>query len=111
MNNREKIQKEALDAVLVNGGSGVLCLATGAGKSKVAIDYAKLFYESMKKNFRCLLVVPTEKLRDENWKDEFDKWKGKVIYRVNVERTCYASLNKLKHKEYDLVILDKNLSN
>ena len=107
MNNREKIQKEALDAVLVNGGSGVLCLATGAGKSKIAIDYAKLFYESMKKNFRCLLVVPTEKLRDENWKDEFDKWKGKVIYRVNVERTCYASLNKLKHKEYDLVILDE----
>lgn len=107
MNNREKIQKEALDAVLVNGGSGVLCLATGAGKSKIAIDYAKLFYESMKKNFRCLLVVPTEKLRDENWKDEFDKWKGKVIYHVSVERTCYASLNKLKHKEYDLVILDE----
>lgn len=107
MNNREKIQKEALDAVLVNGGSGVLCLATGAGKSKIAIDYVKLFYESMKKNFRCLLVVPTEKLRDENWKDEFDKWKAKVIYRTNVERTCYASLNKLKHKEYDLVILDE----
>lgn len=52
MNNREKIQKEALDAVLVNGGSGVLCLATGAGKSKIAIDYAKLFYESMKKKFQ-----------------------------------------------------------
>lgn len=107
MNNKEKVQKEALDAILVNGGSGILCLATGSGKSKIAIDYCKLFYDSMKKNFRCLLVVPTEKLRDENWKDEFEKWKGKIVYKNNVERTCYASLNKLKHKEYDLVVLDE----
>lgn len=104
---RENLQKEALQAVLDNNGSGILCLATGVGKSKIAIDYCRLLHSQLKKKFKCLLVVPTEKLRDTNWADEFCKWKSKVIYTDCVERTCYASFNKFKHQEYDLVILDE----
>lgn len=106
MTNRDIVQKEALDAVLANGGSGILCLATGVGKSKIAIDYCNVFYNYLKKSFRGLLVVPTEKLRDENWSDEFEKWSAKKIYN-NLDRVCYASLNKLKNKDYDLVIMDE----
>lgn len=106
MTNRDIVQKEALDAVLANGGSGILCLATGVGKSKIAIDYCNVFYNYLKKSFRGLLVVPTEKLRDENWSDEFEKWSAKKIYN-NLDRVCYASLNKLKNKNYDLVIMDE----
>jgi len=104
---REELQKEALQAVQANGGSGILCLATGVGKSKIAIDYCKVFYTERKNKFKCLLVVPTEKLRDTNWHDEFIKWKSKTIYSNCIERTCYASFNKIKNKEYDLVILDE----
>ena len=104
---RETLQKEALQAVLDNNGSGILCLATGVGKSKIAIDYCRLLHSQLKKKLKCLLVVPTEKLRDTNWADEFCKWKSKVIYTDCVERTCYASFNKFKNQEYDLVILDK----
>ena len=104
---REILQKEALQAVINNKGSGILCLATGVGKSKIAIDYCQIFYSDLKKKFKCLLVVPTEKLRDNNWADEFIKWKSKKIYTDCIERTCYASFNKIKNQKYDLVILDK----
>lgn len=104
---RETLQEEALQAVINNKGSGILCLATGVGKSKIAIDYCKLLYSDLKNDFKCLLVVPTEKLRDTNWADEFIKWKSKKIYNNCVKRTCYASFNKIKNEEYDLVILDE----
>ena len=42
-----------------------------------------------------------------NWKDEFEKWKGKIVYKNNVKKNVMQSLNKLKHKEYDLVVLDE----
>lgn len=106
-NNREKVQAEALQAVIDNDGSGILCLATGSGKSLIGINYCKYLYKDLGKKFKCLLVVPTEKLRDTNWQDEFSKWKGLTIYNNCLDRTCYASLNKIKNKEYDLVLFDE----
>src|SRR5210317_1714301 len=54
-----------------------------------------------------LIVVPTEKLRDVNWKEEFAKWSASYIYENNVERACYVSANKIFNKRYDMVILDE----
>jgi hypothetical protein len=45
-------------------------MATGSGKSKVAIDLLK-HYNPQGSKYDNVLVVPTEKLRDENWKEEF----------------------------------------
>ena len=58
-------------------------------------------------NYRFLIVVPTEKLRDNNWKDEFNKWNQTELYNNNVETMCYASINKVDSQVYDVVIFDE----
>lgn len=101
-------QKEALNVLINNPfNRGILSMCTGAGKSKVAIDYYKYLYEHVyNKNMNVLLVVPTEKLRDVNWLNEFTDWDAKDLYD-KLDRCCYASLSKIKDKTYDLVILDE----
>lgn len=85
-----------------NGYKGTLAYCTGAGKSKIGVNIVAA--NPTWKNI--YLVVPTEKLRDENWKDEFHKWKHLKEYN-RIKRICYASLNKVKDEEIDLVIFDE----
>lgn len=100
------VQQEAVNAVINNGGRGLVVMATGAGKSKVAVDVAK-YYDKQGKHFdgHCL-VVPTEKLRDENWDEEFSKWKAKGI-SDKTEKICYASASKIEDFNFNLAILDE----
>lgn len=100
---KKKVQQEALDALMLNGGRGLIAMATGSGKSKVAIDYLK---KNVKKEDKILLIVPTEKLRDRDWEEEFSKWNGKRIYK-RIDRECYASIKKIKNLKYDYVIADE----
>lgn len=105
---KSEVQKEAEDAIEANGGSGSVFMATGTGKSKIPIDIAKKDLQTIPiSNYRILLCVPTEKLRDKNWKEEFEKWEADEVWERCVERTCYVSMHKLKDKHYDLVILDE----
>lgn len=103
---KDIIQNEALNALLKNKThKGIISMCTGSGKSKVAIDlYNHLYKEN--KDLKVLLVVPTEKLRDVNWLEEFKQWNLKELY-VSLHRCCYASLSKIKNNSYDLVILDE----
>ena len=99
---RDIIQKKALDACLKPGNT-LLTMATGSGKSKVAIDYCKKI-----KPQSVALLVPTENLRDTNWKDEFLKWDIPEDYwNSNIVKLCYASGSKYKGNEFDLVICDE----
>jgi superfamily II DNA or RNA helicase len=50
------------------------------------------------------LVVPTEKLRDENWKEEFDKWGATELWSKNT-KTMLCSASKIDY--IDLLILDE----
>lgn len=103
---KDEKQKEARDILRQNNGSGLIAMATGCGKSKIAIDESKEIV-AINKKAKILIVVPTEKLRDVNWKEEFEKWRAKSVYNKNVERSCYISANKIKDQEFDLVILDE----
>ena len=101
MNNRDRVQQEAIEAIIKNKGRGILTLATGIGKSKITIDYAnKIRAKSI------ALIVPTQKLRDENWKDEFIKWDSEKLWN-KVIRICYQSAHKIKDNNFDLVIMDE----
>jgi superfamily II DNA or RNA helicase len=97
---RKQIQDQALLMSLENKKS-TLAMCTGSGKSRVSI----LLSQKLNPKTICL-IVPTEKLRDENWKDEFQKWNAIEIYD-RMERYCYASIAKIKDKQYDLVIADE----
>jgi superfamily II DNA or RNA helicase len=101
---KDQVQEEAELAINQNGGKGIVVMATGTGKSKIVINRAKRKY---KPTMRILIVVPTEKLRDVNWKNEFSKWDCSAIYENNVERACYISINKIHQQHYDLVVLDE----
>ena len=98
---REKVQAEAIQAVIANNG-GMVAMATGSGKSRVAVELAKIY---IKPYDHGALLVPTEKLRDENWKEEFAKWDCDLW--EDFERLCYASASKIGENVYDFVILDE----
>lgn len=94
---------------------GLLAMATGTGKSKIPINILKRVnsnipdqtIEGRFENVRVLLIVPTQKLRDENWRDEFEKWGALDVYNFCVNTVCYASLKGIKGRTYDLVIGDE----
>lgn len=100
---REKVQAEAIQAVIANNG-GMVAMATGSGKSRVAVELAKYYCKAHHDD--VALLVPTEKLRDENWKEEFTKWEAKHLLDQTT-RLCYASASKVRNGDYQLLILDE----
>ncbi len=101
---REIIQEEAYQAIIKNDGNGMLVMATGSGKSYIAIRYMDYIY---KQNPTCTIYicVPTTRLRDTNWDDEFKKF-GYGYLLNNVKKICYASSHKIDDK-IDLLVLDE----
>ena len=97
------VQEEAKQAVIKNNG-GMLAMATGSGKSRVAVEVAKYYINSIDKSLS--LLVPTEKLRDENWKEEYSKWDADYLWSPTI-RLCYASASKIQNKDFELAILDE----
>lgn len=100
---REKLQLDAKIKWYNSNCKGTVAYATGTGKSKIAVDIV-----SENKDWKNVyLIVPTEKLRDENWKEEFKKWKHLSDYS-KIKRLCYASIDKVEDsEEIDLVIADE----
>lgn len=100
---RSRVQREAVKFVEDHNGRSLLGMATGSGKSKIPIMYAKKKKNKVK---TIALIVPTERLRDEGWHEEFKKWDAEDMW-INVTRLCYASASKIKGESFDLVILDE----
>jgi superfamily II DNA or RNA helicase len=102
---KDDVQQKAI-IVWNESKRGLLAMATGTGKSKIAIDEAKREHKIEKTSFKAILIVPTTKLRDVTWAEEFTKWKALGTWIV-MDKYCYASIAKIKGKSYDLVILDE----
>jgi len=103
---KSKIQAEALSQFILHGHRGIIAAATGSGKALIGINYIKHEETRLKKRLNILLVVPTTKLRDENWKTEFIEWANEELYN-RIDRLCYASINKVRGRHYDIIILDE----
>lgn len=101
MTIQDKIQRLVQVEWEKNNYKGTAALATGTGKSKIFINIVS------KQKKPWLLVVPTEKLRDKNWKEEFDKWDKSNIYDKFVDTCCYASLKNYDLTKYHGVCLDE----
>lgn len=121
---REVIQKEALKVLKDNGYNGTICLSTGTGKSKVAIDAIK------QGNFKNILITSPRTNLKENWKKELEKWgiietaEKNVFFQEYLKETCGSfspnwiniTLENIqtcykwgyeKLKEFDLIIADE----
>lgn len=101
MSEQDKFQQKSIDLWYKNNGKGTILGATGSGKSKIFVDIV------VKEKVPTLLVVPTEKLRDRNWKEEFKKWKQLTIFNKYVKICCYASLKNQDLSKFKLVGLDE----
>lgn len=108
---KDKVQRDADQAHRNAGRWGLICAATGVGKSKIAINMVEKLV-TFKPDAKILLVVPTQSLRDTGWRDEFVQWGQHSTFTTNVIKVCYKSLAKFKDQVFDLVILDEchNLS-
>ena len=103
---QDQVQKEARVAFRKADRFGTVAACTGSGKTKIAVDEsAEVVLENP--SARILIVVPTQKLRDENWLDEYTQWGHKEIYENNTTRCCYVSLAKFVNQKWDLVVLDE----
>ena len=101
MDAREKLTQEILN---LGGSNWVLELATGTGKTKIAIEKTKQL-----KAKKVLIVVPRLVLKQE-WRKELKKWWGEDLDSVDFTITTYMSfpsnLDK-KTLEYDVAIFDE----
>ncbi len=114
---KDELQDKALTAFIDSGGRGTVCLETGSGKSKVAVNLIR----SQDSITRILITSPRTTLQ-ENWRKELIKW-GFEPWRDGVwtidfdgekpSRTLHIDIvniqtaYKWKEKYYDLVILDE----
>lgn len=116
---REQIQQQALKAFSeAPNQKGTICLSTGTGKSKVAIDFFK-----ENRNIQSILITSPRTNLKENWRKELLKWgldqwnpytwvyrrteedDEPFIFKIVMEniQTCY----KWKNIEFDMIIADE----
>lgn len=100
-----EIQEKAYKALEEVGFRGQVHMATGVGKSRLAILRADRKHADAEEG-ELLLIVPTKKLRDNNWAEEFEKWSDTGVYG-KFERSCYVSVNKIVGKHFRYVIMDE----
>ena len=119
---REEIQAIAVSKLVENNYHGTICLSTGTGKTKVAIDCIR-----NKKSLNVLITSPRTNLK-ENWKKELEKWGFKycgnddILYNYYYEpqdmwlpititleniQTCYKWNNSPDEIYFDLIICDE----
>lgn len=105
---REEIYDLCLDKIDKEGNKKCLLmeLATGTGKTKIAIDLINHLCETVyqgKKTRMLLLVAKT--VHKQTWRDEFKKWGGIKADIVTME--CYESLKKHTQETFDFIVLDE----
>src|SRR5574344_2778423 len=103
---REELSKLALSKV-DEANCLVLNLATGTGKSKIAIECTNKIcdrvYQREEEPTHVLILV-SKTVHKDVWKKELDKWGIKTDYII-IE--CYESLHKYEGAYFDAVILDE----
>ena len=104
-------QEEARELVLqqtmqLQGSNWLLELATGVGKSKLALEKIKYYHETIAGNpidAKLLIVVPRN-IHKENWQEEIKKWWA--TNNLKIEFTTYVSFPKYKGV-WDYAIFDE----
>lgn len=96
---RDDILKDILN---LNGKNYLLELATGTGKSRIALEKIKSLHDN-KAGSNLLIVVPRNTLKN-NWANEVDKWWKDC--NLIISYTTYVSFPKCKGK-WDFVIFDE----
>lgn len=89
----------------LKGSNWLLELATGTGKSRMAIEKLKRLYmhHGIPNNYSLLIVVPRN-VHKKNWEEEIRKWYPHCP--INISYTTYVSFPKYKGN-WDAAIFDE----
>ena len=99
--NRDKVQAEALKSTIGINRCG-LGLATGVGKTLVALNHLESNYSPM---LEILVVAPKLSIFD-SWRAEATKFDKEALL-TKATFTTYLSLNKQNPKDFDIIYLDE----
>lgn len=105
---REIIINKAFNAIDSNNKHIVLELATGVGKTKIAIDMINRICDRVYNNTQestNILIVIAKRIHQQTWLDEINKWGG--IKSDNIIFSCYNSLHKYKGRYFDVIVYDE----
>lgn len=104
--NRDELAVRAIKAISENRFL-IAELATGTGKSKIAIDCINRICDTVYKyegdTASCLIVVP-KKTNILSWREELDKW---GVRTDRIELCCYASMKKYTKLPFDIIVFDE----
>ena len=109
MNTNRVIKQEEAFKAWVNNPKGTLNLFTGFGKTYMAIKIINFLYNHKninKDNFKCLIIVPTEIIRDVVFPNEFKKF-GLSELLKKCQIACIQTVYKYENTEWDLVVCDE----
>lgn len=86
----------------------ILELATGCGKTKIAIDLVNHICDRVynrDKMSTTILILVSKTVHKQTWRDEIKKWGGIKSDSITIE--CYDSLKKYKDRTFDVIIADE----
>lgn len=103
---KDQVQADALLAWNNSNCVGMICGATGVGKSRIGLLAAQLAFEEDGPCTDIILVAPYLELLNKNWPEEFEKWGLGELWQY-VTPVTYVSFHKLEKKPRSLILLDE----
>lgn len=104
MNQSEARELVLQKTLLLQGSNWLLELATGVGKSKLALDKIKECQKALGNPEASLLIVVHRTMHKENWAEEVEKWWPDID--LSITYTTYKSFPKHKGN-WDYAIFDE----
>lgn len=108
VNLRDEKQEDLSVLWLDSDRKNTLVLGTGFGKSKLTMIILEKLFEAKELTIhsKILLLSDSEKLRDINWKEDFEKWGYSWMWDI-VQSECYQTAYKWENTKWDFVIADE----
>jgi|32_taG_2_1085360.scaffolds.fasta_scaffold12449_2 superfamily II DNA or RNA helicase len=106
LENKNIIQRNALNSWVKDGCRGTIEAATAFGKTRVGILAIAYFAKKADYKFKALIVTPTTAIQEE-WRKEFKKWGETRVLNECVEIYCINTAREFIGESYDIGVFDE----
>ena len=104
--NKDKVQREALNAWVLAGCEGTIEAATAFGKTRVGVLAISHYAKKADYKFKALIVTPTTAIQEE-WRKEFKKWGESRVLQECVEVYCINTAREFVGCCYNIAVFDE----
>ena len=104
--NKDKVQREALNTWALAGCEGTIEAATAFGKTRVGVLAISYYAKKVDYNFKALIVTPTTAIQEE-WRKEFKKWGESRVLKECVEIYCINTAREFVGRCYNIAVFDE----